>query len=275
MAVVLFVGTVRAGRKERKEVSFPPDDNNLLIMDFDMTAGVFEIRTDDIDNIAKADIRYDPRRIDIMAEYEKEDSIGYLDLGCEPIRKSDIDTDDSYWELTLPRKYRTEMTIKLGACQADIDLGGMPLELIEMDVGAAEVLLIFSQPNPSAAERMIFEAGAADFAIEKLGNANFKRLSFDGGIGKFEFDFSGEYHYKCRASISVGLGKAIIRIPRDLPVRIDAEESFLSSIDFKNLDHPAEVNGDYYESSDYRDAGYGLDLEIDIGLGSVELIWID
>ena len=66
-----------------------------------------------------------------------------------------------------------------------------------------------------------------------------------------------------------------IYIPRNLPVRIDAEDNFLASVDFDNPDRRGQMEDDYYESDNYRDSDYGLSLEIDIGLGSVNLIWVD
>jgi hypothetical protein len=143
---------------------------------------------------------------------------------------------------------------------------------LDLDVGAADGMVSFSEPNPEVAERILIEAGAAEFEVLKLGNANFERFSFDGGVGSFELDFSGEYSRRCQARVSIGLGKARIFIPRDLPVRIDAEDNFLSSVDFKSRGR-YKIDDDYFESDDYRESDIGLELEIEVGLGSVDVIW--
>ncbi len=274
LTVVLAINSL-AGKRTEKNVTFEKDDIDLLVLNISLAGGVFEIQSDDIDDIMKADISYHRDRVDIVTDYEKDDRTGFLELGCDVEWINDIDTEDNFWNITLSKKYPAEITVDMGACKTNIDLGGIPLEMLEIDIGAAKGTLDFSQPNPQTAKRITIESGAAKFKVKNLGNANFKRLVFDGGMGKFELDFSGKYTHKCSAEISIGLGRMDIYIPRDLPVRIDAESNFLASVDFENPDRRGTMEDDYYESDNYRDSDYGLSLEIDIGLGSVNLIWVD
>jgi hypothetical protein len=273
-SLVLAINTL-AGKRVEKNVTIEKDDIDLLVININLAAGVFEIQTDDIDDIMKADISYRQDQIDVFTDYEKDDRTGFLELGCDAEWIDDIDTKDNSWDITLSRKYPAEVTLDMGACKTNIDLGGIPIKMLEIDIGAAKGTLDFSQPNPRIADQINIESGAAKFKVKNLGNANFKRLSFDGGIGKFELDFSGKYTHMCRAEISIGLGSMDIYIPRDLPVKIDAESNFLAAVDFDNPDRRGKMEDDYYESDNFRDSDYGLSLEIDIGLGSVNLVWVD
>ena len=63
-------------------------------------------------------------------------------------------------------------------------------------------------------------------------------------------------------------------IPRDLPVRIEADDTFLSSVDFKG-GRDLKVDDDYYESDDYSSSNIGLSIDISVGLGSVDIEWVD
>ncbi|UCD95108.1 MAG: hypothetical protein JSU69_03400 [Candidatus Zixiibacteriota bacterium] len=270
--VLLFHGNVPAGDLEVRDISFPPDEIKLLVINADLAAGTFLIRSDDADEIFQAEVEYDPRRVEVFAEYEREGSTGYLDIGSDVNWRKNINTDDNRWIAVLSRKYVTELRADLGACETDLELGGIPIVHIDLDIGAAAGRVSFSEPNPEIAERILIDAGAAEFEGENLGNANFERFTFDGGVGSFELDFSGEYSRRCQAKVSIGLGKAKIYIPRGLPVRIDAEDNFLSSVDFKSRGR-YEIDDDYFESDDYRESDVGLELEIEVGLGSVDVIW--
>ena len=258
----------------REEV-FPQDSISLLSINADFGAGDLRVRADDIADIARIDIEYDAEKIKVDLVYEKDDDIGFLDLMSKRNRDGDgFDTEDNMWDVVLSTRYSTEFELDLGACRADLDLGGIPIEMINLDVGAAKGILTFGKPNPIKAEKISIDAGAASITMEKLGNANFSHLNFDGGLGKFKLDFDGVYTQKSKAHVSLGMGSAIIHLPADLPIRIEAGDNFLSSIDFKNVDRD-QLDDGYYESEDFRSSEISLDLQIEVGLGSVDIIFDD
>jgi len=257
---------------ETEKIIIPEDDIESLQIEGDFGVGYFEITTADMKEIARGDIEYAPRQVEIFSEYDRHGEKGYLRLGSEYRRSRDIDTDDNHWSLTLSTRYVTELVADFGACEASLDLGGLPLEYLEFDIGAADAELTFGSPNPTVIDRIDIDAGAASFRADKLGNARFRRLYFDGGVGKFELSFDGDFREKATAHIDIGLGSAVIRIPADLPVRLDAPSSFLSSVEFED-DGGGEFDDDgFYESGDFRSSETGLELIISVGLGTVEII---
>jgi hypothetical protein len=266
--------TATAQRYKTEKISYPAEDIELLIIDTEIGAAEINISTDDIEEVVKGDIEYDSRKVEIITDYDLDGDVGFLRLANDISDKWDIDTEDNIWDMVFSTRYEAEIGFELGACTAEIDLGGIPIIQLDMQIGAAEGLLEFSRPNPTRADRVTFETGASKFTVEKLGNANFKRMDFEGGVGKFKLDFSGEYTGKSKARISVGLGAVTILIPRDLPVRIEAEDSFLSHVDFINADD-YDIDDDYYESEDFTRSEVGLSLDIEVGLGSVDIEWID
>jgi len=276
LAAILLVTVIGAwgAKSETKSFLFPADDVEILDIKIELGAGEFDIKVDEMDELAKAEVIYNPTIVEVMGEYEKRGKTGYLDFESSYRRHIDMDDNENEWLITLSSKYKTELTMEIGASESEIELGGLPLELLDIDIGAAEARLNFTKPNPSRADEIIINAGAASFMMLNLGNANFRRLTFEGGVGDFELDFSGEYRERSRAEISIGLGAAKIFIPADLPVRIDAEDNFLSSIEFRNVDRSL-LEDNYYESESYRTSSYGLALDISVGLGSVEIVFED
>lgn len=257
-----------------KKISYPEDNIELLVANIDLGVGEFSLRSEDSRDILKAEVNYNDRRVEIYSDYRKKGNTGYLELGSDLLSKTHIQSEDNRWELTLSKKYKTDLSVDIGLCSADIDLGGIPLSYLNVDIGAASGTIRFTEPNPAIAEDIKIDAGASSLKIEKLGNANFKYLKFDGGVGKFKIDMSGEYKTDSRAEISIGLGKATIYLPSNLPLRVEAETSFLSSVKFKNEKRFESKDG-FFESLDFSKSDVRLDLKIDVGLGSVDIIWVD
>ncbi len=272
LMTLVMVSFSLASEHKASKTTIPKDDIEHLAVDIDLGAGEFIILPRDMDDIAIIDVEYNPNRVKIITEYEKDENVGYLELESKQRRKSEIDTEDNFWNVILSTKYSTDLEIDLGACKAELDLGGIPIEMIGLDIGAAKGSLVFSKSNPINAEEIFIDAGVADFKISKLGNADFSYLEFDGGLGKFSLDFSGEYKRKSRAKLSIGMGTATLYIPADLPIRIDADDNLLSSIEFINADD-IDIDDDYYESPDYESSDVGLSLKIEVGMAVIEIIF--
>ncbi len=273
--LILSASALMAGRHETEKFSFPAGDIENLEVSIELGAGKFNLHVENIDDVARANVEYDDRKVEVFGRYTERGKFGIVEFESETRKRFNIDIEDNCWDIELSNKYPTELDIDIGACEAEIDLGGLPLTYLDFDVGAADVDILFSRPNPGQAEEITINAGAVELKVKELGNANFDRLSFDGGAGDFDIDFSGEYKGMSRAKISIGLGSAKIRIPFDLPVRIETDESFLSSVDFRHEDESCLDGDDYYETKDFRRSEYGLDLEVSVGLGSIEIIFED
>ncbi|MEP0828659.1 MAG: hypothetical protein HRF51_09070 [bacterium] len=261
-----------AATVETKEFNFPADSITILYADIDLAAGNFRLTSRDMPALFRAEVTYDPDRLEVFADYRNRGERGYLEVGSDLFSKFQVDTEDNWWEMELSRSYKTDLKLEFGLCDAFIDLGGVPLTDLNLDIGVAEGKLVFSKPNPTELGNISIEAGAAEFEIEKLLNANFKTLKFDGGVGEFRLEFTGELKTRAQAEISVGLGSAVIYLPREMPVRIEAEDNFLSKVKFRNA-AGLRIRDGYYKSEDFDSATARLDLRIDVGLGSVEIVW--
>jgi hypothetical protein len=163
------------------------------------------------------------------------------------------------------------LEIEVGACDAEFDLGGIPLTELTIEIGAASGEIDFSRPNPERLEEIDIEAGAASVAVLNIGNANFEQFNFEGGAGSFELDFCGKYKDEAEISIEIGLGSAEVILPRDIPVRIETgDPGWFSTIDFHN-DDLDEVEDGVYESEGFDDASVRIYLELEVGLGSIDV----
>ncbi len=271
--VLVITGMVIAARTEQVTKKVEMKDADEVVLRCELGAGEFTITPGDIAEAAVVDITYNPRRVDYYVDYEEKRGKCYIELESEHHSKSNIDTEDNIWDITLSTRYEASIEIDIGACDASIDLGGVPLKEVTLDIGAASGVMEFSAPNPIRLEEIDIDAGASSLEIHNLGNANFDYFNFDGGAGSFDLDLTGKYEGESMVSIDIGLGSADITLPEDVPFRIETEgDNWLSSVDIHNRDMD-EVDEDVYESSDFDRADTRIILEISVGLGSVDIYW--
>lgn len=271
--LLLLSGLTVAARKDHVTEKVELKDADEIVLRCDLGAGEFSITPGDITEAAIIDITYDPRRIDYYVEYEEKRGKCYIDLESDHRSSSNIDTEDNIWDIVLSKKYPAVIEMDMGACDASIELGGIPVKELTLDVGAASGILKFSEPNPVRLEEIDIDAGATSLEIHELGNANFEYFNFDGGAGSFDMDLTGEYDGESVVSIDIGLGSADITMPEGVAFRIETEGgNWLSSVDIHNRDMD-EVDDDIYESPDFDRADTRIILELSVGLGSVDIYW--
>jgi hypothetical protein len=246
-------------------------DEKHLTVKIDIGAGIIDLRRNRTGDICNAEVEYDPDELEVEIEYDADKDEGTLYLESDSKRKGiDLDKEDHYWNLEFTDRIPITFEIEVGACEADFDFTGLKIDRLDMDLGASAVDVDFLKPNPVRIHKMSIDVGASALTIIGLGNANFDRLSFDGGVGDFTLDFSGDFKHRGRVDIDVGLGSLTIRLPKDAGVEIKSESSFLSSFSIDKRDFD-EVEDDVYQSENFGETDKELIFEVDIGLGSIDI----
>lgn len=183
-----------------------------------------------------------------------------------------IEGNDNRWELNLSPDVEWRLKADIGAAEATLDLGGLSVSELQFEVGAADVRIDFSTPNQTTLNFFKISAGACDLKMNDIGNARFDRLEFDGGVGSFRLDFSGQFDYRADARIAVGLGSVHIIIPSEVGVRLETDNNFLSSIKFsKRILKRVHEDEDVYETDNFDTAKGQLILQLEIGMGSANI----
>lgn len=260
-----------AGPAEHVKESIDAEGAEEIMINMEFGAGELLMSGANQSDAAVIEIDYDPRRVEYVAEYRTRGRTGYLDLETVNRRERDIDTEDNRWLVTLSKRYTYEINADIGASDAELQLGGIPLREINLNIGAASAELKFQEPNPIRMEVFDLDVGAASLEGDLLGNANFEELNFSGGAGSFELDFRGEYKGQSRITIDVGLGSCDITLPEDVPIRIESDGGgWLSSIDIHG-GPTDEIDDGIHESPDFDGADTRIILEIDVGLGAVDI----
>ena len=269
------LSSARKGDTEKMEKKIEFKGEKALTVKMDFGGGIIDLGRNDTGNILDAEIEYDPDKVDIEVDYRKTGDRGKLYLESEfEDGHLDFDTDYNYWQLGFTSRVPIDFEMDIGACEAEFDFTGLRISNLNLDLGASSTEITFGKPNPERISRINIDVGASELLMEGLGNANFDRLSFDGGVGDFTLDFRGELKHEAYVDIDVGLGSLTILVPENIGVRIEKEGSFLSSFSI-DADEFDEVESKVYESENFGKTEGELIFDIEIGLGSVEIEYID
>lgn len=172
------------------------------------------------------------------------------------------------WDLRFGAELPFSMTINAGAYSGEWELGGLPLTGLSVNEGAADSVFSFSVPNPVALDVLEMNTGAGSMQLVEVVNANFDRLSYDGGAGSLTTDLGGELRRDGTVDINAAAASVILVIPGDTPVRVrvgggardvDADEGF------------ERLDGAYVTPSWTGHEGPALEVEVTLVAGSLTL----
>lgn len=167
------------------------------------------------------------------------------------------------WSLKLGEQ-PIDLTINAGAYQGSLELGGLALTSLEVNDGASEVNLSFSQPNKAQMDTLRYTTGASDIDLNYLANANFSRMIFRGGAGSYLLDFRGQLSREMQVTIEAGISQITLLVPENTPTRV------ISGGGLSNVD----AEGNWQRSGNvYQLSGTGPELVINVtmGAGNLEL----
>lgn len=214
----------------------------------------------------------------LQTDYTIRNRIGYLDVSLGGANAEENRRDGSFkisnisggtWRLGFTDAVAISFDIELGVAKGRFNLSGLMVKDFNLSCGASDVVVSFDTPNTTTMEEINIEAGVSKLEARSLGNANFKRFRFEGGVGAATLDFSGAIASEVDVDVKLGVGVCTILIPQELGVRVFANETLVSRLD---LDRSFRTEGEgQFVSENFKASDGRMNLRIDTGLGSVKV----
>lgn len=203
-------------------------DDETLLFDAEVThIGVMDFS---VDGTESKKIRLDERQANL--------DFGLIDL---------IDKDDLEWEVGITPLIPVSLEVEGGVGNADLDLAGLLLENLRVDVGVGDLTLSLPGGEAAYSVRLNGGVGRTDIDIERDANVT---LTIGGSVGDVHVEVpSGA---EVRVDASTGVGK--IRLPSNFE-RVDgSDDNFVG-------------DDGVWETSGYTDADVRVTIEFDGGVG--------
>ena len=153
------------------------------------------------------------------------------------------------WRLELTDRVPIDFRMEFGAGEATLDLTGLVMTGLRLETGASSLRIRSSEPNTGRIGTVSITAGLGSIESESLGNLNFDRMRFEGGLGSYELDLSGALRDGAQIRAEVGLGSLDILVPMQVGILAFCEDNFLSSSDLHRF---VRVDDDVYASPNYK-----------------------
>jgi hypothetical protein len=231
-------------------------------------AGKFSLRPTSEPVLFSMQLRYDEERTQPLHEYDAEARDIRLGVSGQTVHWARHASDRQYGEmrLGLSNAVPLDLELELGATQARVDAGGLTLNNLRIQTGAADAVLDFSAPNRTHMRHLDVELGAAGFVVTNLGNANVSSIRVEGGVGSVDLDFGGAIHQDVSIETNVALGKLALHVPQDVGIRVEVQRLLAS------FDHPGlSKRGGAYYSDNWDVAKYRMRVRAETVFGAIEI----
>ena len=239
----------------------------------DLSGGALRMSPADDAGLYDYSMRYDAARYDVERRFDSASRTLSLRLDGRRGHLSgwrNRKGEHARVSLAVARGVPMDVALRLGAVEADLDLGGLAVDELNVESAASATSLRFPTPNPRRMRALHFDVGAASIEASGIGNANVEHIDVDCSAGSVMLDFSGAWAVDADARIRVRLGSVTVRIPRDVGVRARVSVTLgnFDSEDFRERD------GTHY-SSNWDAARRHLTIDASMLLGTLEIERVD
>jgi hypothetical protein len=262
---------IAAGPLESKTLDVEQGDADRVQASVKFGGGRLDIRGGS-DVLLKAEFVYNVDSLEPEITYDVQDKQGILlvEHETDPIRLDQLGRSvrgelRNEWTLSFAEGVPLDLRLDVGASAGEIELGGLAIENLDLTTGAADLRLGFEKPNPERLSSLHIYSGAAKLELHELGNANLDELTFDGGLGTYLFDFGGDWQRSANVRILAGASQVTLRLPREIGVRVCPGELHRDDMD------ALEERDGCYVNSLYGESDITLDIDLDLGLGKLDV----
>ena len=247
VGLLLFATTgcdsgARVGDLQTKSESIELGDAETVDVEIKMGAGELDV-SGGADELLEATYTYNVDELEPEATYsEGKLIVQHADVKGGIRTFFDLDDYRNEWDLRFNEDVPMEMNIDLGAGRSNLTLGSLALTGLDIN------------------------AGAGDVDVDLSGSQSLTRLDYDMGAGRVTLDLTGNWQQDMDASIDGGVGELTLSLPRDVGVRVEVDTG-IGSVVTSGL----TKDGDTYTNDAYGESDVTLNIEIDAGVGKINL----
>jgi len=158
-----------------------------------------------------------------------------------------------------------DLSLSTGAYEGTLDLSGLSITSLSIRDGASKSTVRFDTPNPVDMSILSYKTGASQVSLKGLGNANVDQISFDGGVGSYELDFTGDLSKDVNVTIKSGMSDIKLVFPTDCRANVIINGG-LSNVD---------INGTWSvtnNSYSFGTTGPVVNVIIEMAVGNLQLV---
>lgn len=243
-------------------------DTSPIAAHIDYAAGKLDLKAGTGATLYQASLRYDADRTEPIARYDSASHVLSLGVHLRGMNFSgpDDEHDAGSMHAELSGKVPMDLSLELGAVEADLELGGLRLTDLSLRSGAADVTARFDQPNRDQLRTMTLQVGAAQVKLLDLANSGVSRIIAEVGAGALTLDLAGALQRDVDVTATLAAGGLTLNVSPDAGVFVD-EQSLLGGFGKDGF----VKRGDGWYSANYDSAPRHVRVHLHAFLGGMTL----
>lgn len=209
----------------------------------DLSMGSFIVRPGPADEPVHVEADYDSGSFELRESFVQGDDDNWTyELGFKARRgflgmlmRGGVQSGENRVELTIPRGHPVEIVGKIGLGESKIDLGGLWVRTVDLDLGTGEHFIEFRDPLPFPMERFAVDGSIGELEIRKLGDASPREVVVDHSIGELFLDLQGTWRQDAEVDVKCGIGECRLWLPQN--ARVDVRRATVG-IGESNVERP-------------------------------------
>jgi hypothetical protein len=129
--------------------------------------------------------------------------------------------------VVIPRGTPMDLDLSVGLGASRIDLGGLTLGELDLNLAMGEHRVDFTEPLPPGMRRLDLSASMGDVDIEHIGNTRAPIVEASGSMGNLRADLGGAWTPAAAAQVSFAqsMGELTVRVPTSVRLETAFETS--------------------------------------------------
>lgn len=190
--------------------------------------GEFEVRPGRPGEGVRVEGTYDPGLYEFVHEVTGDEDDPVVRISLRPrysmlrrlLTLEDMDEFENRLTVYLPPDLDLSLTCDISKGTSDLDLTGLALSALDLDLSMGEHDLRLDEPNPIAMEDLQVHLSMGEFSARQLGNARFRNARIEGSMGEMRVDLTGAYVQDAEVRAGFTMGEASLRLPSDIHVDV-------------------------------------------------------
>jgi hypothetical protein len=198
-------------------------DTGAITAHVDYAAGKLELRPASGATLYHANVRYDAQQTEPVAKFDSASRVLTLGVHLRGMHLSNVDDrhDAGSMRAELSGAVPMDLSLELGAVEADLQLGGLRLTDFSLRSGAADVTARFDEPNRERLRTMTLQVGAAQVKLLDVANSGVSRINAEVGAGSLTIDLGGTLSRDVEITVALAVGGLTLNVSPDDGVFVD------------------------------------------------------
>jgi hypothetical protein len=187
----------------------------------DLSMGEFIIRPGPPGEPIRIDADYDAASFVLTEEYTASDdgtwtydvSFGARRGFLGMLFRGGVQEGDNRIELTIPRGYPVDIVGKIGIGESEIDLGGLWIRNVDLELGTGDHFLEFREPLPFPMGDFAVDSSIGEVEVRNLGAASPRSVVVGHGLGELLVDLHGPWRRDAEVDVRCGVGECRLWLP--------------------------------------------------------------